>query len=470
LNIQTERLENNIARLTVEVEPERLEKAKHTAARKIAGQVNIPGFRKGKAPYRILANYVGEAAILEEAIETLGNEIYKEALDQGGVDPYGPGALEDFKLDPAPVFQFTVPLQPTAELNDYRAVRVEYTAPTVEDKEVDQMMRRLQEGQAVVEESQRPVEAGNRVTLDIHSHFVNDDHSHDEDENKAEGEQDPHDAHNHDESYIHEHDMVVSLYEGDDEPVAPGFTQALVGANVGDNREFTLTLPDDEEYGEAKGRKVHFHVNVKKVEIATLPEWSDDLAARITADEEKPLTMLELRLKTREDLQKSAERRAKNEHAREALDKIVEQAHVEYPEMLVEDQITSMIEDLDRNLRQQGITYKDFLRITQKNERDVRDEYREPAINLVKRTLVLREIVRQEQIEVSEERVNQEVDEMVSRFGGQAEQFRSLFDTPAVRDNIKNDLLQQTVMDRIGALARGETITNETPSSETASE
>jgi trigger factor len=102
LNIQTERLDNHTARFTVELDIDRLEQAKQAAAKKIAKRVNIPGFRKGKVPYKILLNYVGEGALLEDAIEILGNDIYKEALDQSGVDPYGPGQLEDFKVEPQP--------------------------------------------------------------------------------------------------------------------------------------------------------------------------------------------------------------------------------------------------------------------------------------------------------------------------------------------------------------------------------
>ena len=136
MNVQTEKLDNHVARLTVEVESQQLEKAKKQAARKLAKRVNIPGFRRGKAPYRVLVSYVGEAPIVEEAVETLGNDVFRKALDESEIEPYTIGELEDFKLDPQPTFVFTVPMQPTVEMNDYLSVRADYEMPDVTDEDV----------------------------------------------------------------------------------------------------------------------------------------------------------------------------------------------------------------------------------------------------------------------------------------------------------------------------------------------
>jgi trigger factor len=157
LNIQTERLADHTARVMVELETERLDQAKQKAAQRISKQVNVPGFRKGKAPYRILVNFVGEQAILDDAVELLSNDIYKEVLAESKLDPYGPGALENFKADPTPTLTFVVPLQPEVNLGDYRSIRIDYEKPTVEDETVNNAMKSLQEQQAVVEESHQPV-------------------------------------------------------------------------------------------------------------------------------------------------------------------------------------------------------------------------------------------------------------------------------------------------------------------------
>ncbi len=443
MNIQTERIENHSARLTVEVDSERLEKAKQSAARKIGNRVNIPGFRKGKAPYRILVSYVGEAAILEEAVETLGNEIYKEALDGSQVDPYGPGALEDFKLDPTPTFQFTVPLQPEVDLGAYRDVRLEYTNPTVEDAAVDSALKAMLNDNAVVEESNRPVEAGNRVTVDIHSHFVGD---------PAEGQEGGKDG----EEVIHQHDAVINL-DSTDEPLAPGFVEGLVGAAVGETKEFEITYPDDKDkYNDLAGRKVEFHVTVKKIENVTLPVLNDEFAARVTAGEETPLTLLELRVRVREDLQKAAEERAKSDFSRKVLEKIVEGAQVSFPEAMVQDQIEDMLESLDRNLRQQGVTLKDYMKITGKTRENFDEDYRESATNTLRRSLVLRQVLREEVLDVTNAQVQAEIDRLVAPFGDQGAMYRSFFEQPDMVAGLRNDLLTQRTYDRIAAIARGE--------------
>src|SRR5262249_40382005 len=161
---------------------------------------------------------------------------------------------------------------------------------------------------------------------------------------------------------------VLILGEDNEEP-APGFKQALVGGNVDEEREFEVTYPDDkEEWGEElAGKRAKFKVKIKKIETMTLPVLTDDFAARLTKKEEKPLTLLELRIRVRENLQQSTERRAKSDYAAEVLDKLVDKATIAYPEALVNDQIDNYLERLDRDLRQQGLTLDDYIRITGKS-------------------------------------------------------------------------------------------------------
>jgi trigger factor len=475
LNIQTERLKNHTARFTVELNLDRLEQAKQTAAKQLAKKVNIPGFRKGKVPYKILVKYIGEGALLEDAIEILGNDVYKEALDESGVDPYGPGQLEDFKIEPQPTLTFVVPLQPTVELGEYRSTRLDFHEPTVDDEQVNKSMRSLQEEQAVVEESRQPVALGNRVTVEmyaatfdengeateeVHDHD-HEEHDHDHD-HAHEGHDHDHEGHNHDHGlggneFIHEHSAVLVLGEENEEP-APGFKQALVGANVDETRDFEVTYPEDsKEWGEElAGKKAKFKVTVKKIETMTLPSLNDELAARMTEKEEKPLTLLELRMRVRENLQKSLEQRAKSDYAAEVLDKLVDKASIGYPEALVSDQIDSYLERLDRDLRQQGLTLDDYVRITGKGKEDLRIDYQDIAIRNVKRSLVLREVMKVEQVEVPDEKINEQIDNMLKQFGEQAESLRPMLDTPAMRENVRNDLIEQSVLDRIAAIAKGE--------------
>ncbi len=461
MNIQTERLENHTARFTVALETERLEKAKQEAARKISQKVNIPGFRKGKVPYAVLLRWVGESAIVEEAVEVLGNQIYKEALDESKVEPYGPGQLEEFKLEPEPTFIFVVPLQPTVDLGDYRSVRLDFKSPTLEDEQLNLAMSQLQEEHAVVEESHQPVVLGNRVTMELYAKLVGGEEEtpheeHSEDHNHPEGEDHHHDHGLGGNEFIHEHNAVMMLSEDREEP-APGFRQQLVGLNVDEEKVFELTYPDDpEEYEELAGKPAQFKVKIKKIEVVTLPALTDDFAARVTEKEEKPLTLLELRMRLRENLQNMLEQRAKSDYVNLSIDELVERATFGFPDALIEDETEGYLERLDRDFRRQGITLDDYMRIANKDRDALKAEYQEPAVRNIKRSLVLRELIRVENIQVSDEAIESEVEKMLGRFGDQAANLRSAIDTPTMRDNIKNDLLQQGVMERIASIAKGE--------------
>ncbi|MBA3869714.1 MAG: hypothetical protein H0X30_11235, partial [Anaerolineae bacterium] len=492
MNIQTERLENHNARFTVTLEPSQLEKAKQQSARKLSQKYNIPGFRKGKAPYGVVQRFFGEPAILEDAIEILGNDVYKQALEESGIEPYAPGQLENFEADPEPKFTFMVPMQPTIDLGGYRSIRQPYSEPTVEDDQVDKAMRQLQEDQALYEESTKPVEMGNRVTMELyakivgeegaedataeaeHTHEEGEEHDHEHDHEHAEGEEHDHEhthaegeahdhehGHDHDHGlggneFIHEHSAVMVLRDENEEP-APGFRQAILGAAVDEERTFELTYPEDEkEYEEYAGKKAEFKAKITKIENVTLPSMNDDLAARITEKEEKPLTLLELRMRTRENLQESTKQQAKSNFAGEALDAMVDGATIAFPEEMVEDQTENYLERLDQDFKRQGLTLEDYMRITGKQRDELKKDYREVAIKNLKRALVLREIRQVETIDVPESAIDAEIDKMLLQFGDQAASLRGMLDTPQMRENIKNDLMEQGTLDRVVAIAKGE--------------
>ena len=478
MNIQTERLADHTARVTVEVDNERLNQAKQKAAQRISKQVNIPGFRKGKAPYRILVNFVGEQAILDDAVELLSNDIYKEVLVESQLDPYGPGALENFNAEPTPALTFVVPLQPEVKLGDYRSVRLDYEKPAVEDQAVNRAMHSLQEQQGVTEESHQPVAQGNRVTADIHAVIEEEEaeaeaETSDEqaaeteasaeangDEESAESgswEADSHQhGHEHDDNvFLHEHDTPLIL-DADHEPM-PGFIDALLGANVGDRRTFTLVAPDTEEYTDIAGKNINFDVVIKKVETMTLPALNDDLAARLTADEEKPLTLLELRMRVRENLENVAAERYDNDYSNRVLDQMVEGAEIAYPEAMVVDEVEQYLQQMDQSLRQQGLTLQDYMKIYNKTTQDLYGEYRSAAEQRVKRSLVMRQVILDENLSVTDDDINAEIDRIVERFGEDRQSsIRKMFDDRSMRENVLNDLLRNRVQQRMVAIAKGE--------------
>ncbi len=486
MNIQTERLEDQTARVTVEVDTERLDAAKHKAAIQISRKVNIPGFRKGKVPYRVLVNYVGEPAILDDALELLSQDIYREVMPETDLDPYGPGVLTDVKSDqPTPTFIYLVPLQPSIDLGDYRAIRLPHEPEPVDDDMVNRAMKNLQEQEAVVEESQEPAVLSNRLTMDVHS-FILDAHEEEEADEAAETETpaeasveaetdvedeaaDEHEEHDHEHDhdhhhdddegtpYIHEHDLRLIL-DDDDEPT-PGFNEALVGATVGEAREFTLDVPDDaEKYPQAAGKQVKYYVTVKKIESLTLPELTDEFAARVTKDEDEPLTLLQLRVRVRENLEQRSSEDYESDYVRRALDEIVEQADIKYPEAMVADQVDHFLQDLDQRLRQQGITLQDYMKIYQKTNDDLYNDYRDNAAKTVERSLVLRTLAEVEQIDVTGEDIDNQIELIVGQFDDERQDvIRQMFlSQPTMRESVLNDLLRDRVLERISQIAQGE--------------
>ena len=462
VNVHTEQLENHMASLTVSVDVDRMDEARQRAAKKIAGEVRIPGFRKGKAPYRVLANHVGEAAILETAVEDLGSALYPDALNESGLEPYGPGTLEEFEQEPEPTFRFTLPLQPVTDLGDYRAVRREYTKPQVADSDVDDALLALQEREALVEESPRPVAAGNRVQVTVTGNILAED---DGDGDDAEDGR----------SFMNEEELTLSLTP-EREP-APGFSGALVGAQVDERREFELQYPDDEEqHGTLAGKRVAFSVLVRKIEIVTLPELNDAFAARVSANEDagsgagaEQANLLTLRVRTRERLNAEADERATAEFAQEVLAAIIEGATFYWPEALVQDQLEHLLQRMDQDMRQRGLTLEDYIRMTNTTRDELKEQSRDNAIELIRHSLAMAELQRAENIEVSEAALGAEIDRNVARFGEQAAAFRSIYDNPGMHQSLRSELQSRQVMERIASIARGE-LTESEPESEPEAE
>lgn len=474
MNIQTERLENHTARFTVEIEPEQWEQAKKTAAGEISKQIRVKGFRKGKAPYKMVVRAVGEGAIIEEAMEKLGNDVYREVIETAEIEPYAAGSLEDFQLEPQPTYIFTVPLVPEIDLGDYREVRLDYVAPEVNDEDLDAAMRQIQQQEAEVEDSENPVQSGDRINLDIHSTFADGEEASDEDSDDEEPDE-TNDTPKKGDDFIHQHDATINL-DPEDEPVLPGFIEALVGANVEETVEFDLTVPDDEKYREGvRERKVHFEVTVKTIQNVTLPELNDELAERLSKgegedEETEALTLDGLRAKTLEELQEQANRNAQSAYSDDVLGKIAEDANLSYPEVMVIDRIHDMIQDLDNNLKQQGMDLETYQKMMGITHEDLHEQYEEDAIKSLERTLVLGEVLVQEKIQVTVADVEAEINKNLAQFGDQADLFRQFFDTEEQRSRIANNVLFERVMGQLAKIGKGEPLDEEEVTEEESDE
>ncbi|MBK9122898.1 MAG: trigger factor [Chloroflexi bacterium] len=510
MNVQTERLENHTVRLTVEVPKERFDQARASVIRKVSGRINIPGFRKGKVPPSMVVKYVGEAYILEEVMESLGQDVYKEALESAGIEPAAPGSMDDFAPEPEVKFTYTVPLAPEVTLGDYRSFRLEFNEPETTENDVDVELRMLQREFAETTESEGAVEAGDRITCDLHSFFVA------EDAEAAEGEIDVHDR--EEEPYVHRHGAVIDLREGDDEPLAPGFTAQMVGAATGETRTFRITLPsgDPKINEDAAGRTVEFVVTVQKIEKVTLPELNDELAAQIserygwdTVDESatateaenaasdeseaveeaevadeaadaevaaeessdesepeedseslppatRPLNLAELRERIRDVIESRSKDEARQTYANSVLEHVIETSTVAYHEASVEQQIDDMIEDFKERLQQNRLSLDLYLKSTGRTMDDVRADYRPSAENQLRRSLAVREFAQAERLSVSQEDLNARLQTVFADIGAEAVGQLGLLNNPQFASNLINNLMSQKIEERAVAIGRGE--------------
>ncbi|MBC8100816.1 MAG: trigger factor [Armatimonadetes bacterium] len=534
MNIQTEHLPDHTARLTVEVDPARLEDAKNTALRKAAKLVDIPGFRKGKAPIHLVKRYVNDALLLEDAIEELGQVIYRETLDQAEVKAYGPGALEDVKFEQGLTFIYTVPLQPVTTLGDYRSLRLPYEAAAITDEMVEQALKSLQQQAGDTTPSEDPVAPGNQIMVDLHSRFITPDTDAAAEPTDAAGDDaaalevddavvdDVFDLHDHDSrhAYINEHVFMITLTEGADEPVAPGFVAAITGMQVGEDRLFRLTFPtmaEDETIQETlAGKTVEFEVTVKEIAHVTLPAMDDAFASQFAdrfidpdddveiedviaplveiddeavadtilddldeamemgelsaaeaeasdADDDNAaalpvitLTMPELRERVRKWLMRQSEQEANQLYADALLDRMLEGAQIAFPPDMVEEQLDSMINALQQRLKQQGLSLEMYMNLTGKAMLGLREEYRTAAIDSLKRSLVMFEVAIQEKLTVTAQDYESHVDRTMRQLGIASAEFRKTFDNASVKENVFNRILQDKTFARIVAIGKGE--------------
>jgi trigger factor len=471
LNLQTERIENHKAQFTIEIETDQLEDAKRQAARKISRRVRIKGFRKGKAPYRLVAQYVGEGAILEEALEALGDILYKQALEEADVLPYGPGAFEDFKLEPTPTFVFSVPLQPEVDLKDYLNVRLDFEEPEVAEGEVDEALKQMQMRQVEVLDEEIDVAGpGCRVTIAVDSEFVDGDPpdeteeiptkdaltaENDEESETAAAEQPAPYVPKKGDTFVQDDNTQIILDPNED-PFMRGFVGNLIGVERGSDVQFELTIPDDDAEETIIGRRVSFIVTIKDIEAIAIPELDDEFARTASRDRgDEELDLASLRQSVRDDLTRTTLENARSQYCASVLQQIVDGADIEYPDLMLTEQIDGMIGEFEANLKQQRLNLDEYLRFTNNTKDDLREQYRERAAHSLRQTLVLRELVDARKIEINDDQIETRLDSVIAGSGANPE-IRKLFDTPQMRENIGNELVMSHLNAHLLAIGQGQ--------------
>ncbi len=438
LQIQTEILEDHQAKLTVTVEPERLQQEMQAAARRIAREVNIPGFRRGKAPYHIIRQYFGEESILEEALDSLGQAVYKEALQESQIKPYGPGVMTDFSRDSL-TMTFLVPLMPEVDLGNYREVRVPFESPTVTDEDVEEILSNLREQSAELNPVDRPIEMGTVALLDIVGTLVRPTEA-------AEGEEKP-------AVWLSRKGVRVKIAEDASYPV-PGFPAHVVGMAAGDTRAFEISfVADDEEVSETlRGKTLHFEVRCEQVYEHNLPELNDEFAQSVGEFE----GLEDLRKAIRTQLEEEAKHKARDLYLEKALEALRSVATLRYPSLMVEEWVDNNLEELTSTLRNEGLSLEEYLRLNNLTLEQLRDRMRLQARQQIEHALLLEELADAEQISVSDEEVQDEIRTMALGFGARAPMAIREFSQPPIQSRIGNRLRREKVIERLIQIARGE--------------
>ncbi len=427
MNLQVEPLDTHEVRLTITVEEDVLNKARRDTARNLAKQVRIPGFRPGMAPMAAVVRAVGgEEAFNAEVIDQVAREVYPKALDASGIEPYGPGAIEEVKQDPYQLIA-RIPLEPAVDLKDYKSVRQPFPEITVNDEEIEQQLQYLREENAVVQQVERPAELGDLVEANIVGHT--------------------------DEEEVFRSNNRRGVVVEDERFGIPGLAGLIVGMSAGENKEGSITLPDDFGVEPLRNKEVHVHIDVQRVSSRALPEINDELAQAASSF----ASLSELRDDLRKNLVNYKERQATQEYAVQVLDAFTESAEVKYPPQFIEDRLNDYFDEFKDDIRtQEGMPFDEWLKLQGKTEQDVKAELRVTAEARGKRGLVMREFGRAENLNVSDEEVALEVEMTAMRYGQRQDEVRKLLAQQDTRSTVKNNILSNKVMDRMVKIAKGE--------------
>jgi len=423
LKVTSERLPDSHVQLMIEADEEASRKAQETAYRQLVGRVNVPGFRRGKAPRQLLERMVGRETILREAAQIMLPELYEKAVAEAGIDPIYDPDIDIISLEPLAV-KVNVPVRPTVKLPDYRSIRLPKPEVNVTDEQVEEALQGLREQHAEWAPVERPVQQGDTAVID------------------ATAEQG--------EERILEQTGIEYLVEPARNIPVPGFAEQLYGMQAGEEKSFVLRFPEDYAHAELAGKEANFHVVVHAVKEKHLPGLDDDLAK--TAGEYD--TLAQLRDSLREQIQKRAQEAADDEYQELVLGTVLNQADVELPAEMVEEQTEGSLHSLEDRLRSQGASMPEYLSATKQTRLQLLDTLRDEARATLRRQLVLNEVAKEEGIDVGDAEVSANIEESVALLGGdQGETLRKALDTEESRRNIAFRLRQRKTRERLAEIA-----------------
>lgn len=389
MSAKWEKQEGNQGVLTIEVDAEKLNEGLDVAFKKVVQQVNVPGFRKGKMPRAMFEKRFGVESLYQDAIDYLLPDAYANAIEETGIEPVDRPEVDVEQIEKGKpvIFKAVVTVKPEVKLGEYKGLEVEKFDTEVTDEEVENELTALQERHAELAVKETAAENGDTVVMDFEG-FV--------DGEAFEGGQ----ADNY------------SLELGSGQFI-PGFEEQLVGVSVGEEKDVEVTFPEDYHAAELANKKAVFKVKVHEVKGKELPELDDEFAK--DADDEVE-TLDELKAKIRTRLEEGKKHDAEHHVRDTVVEKAAENAEIDVPEVMVANEVDRMLQEFEQRIGMQGLNLELYYQFSGQDEAALREQMKEEAAKRVRMNLTLEAIAKQEQISVTPEEIDEELNKMAEMY------------------------------------------------------
>lgn len=443
MKIENQPREDHQVKIIAEFEPEVFETYKQKAARKISQDTKIPGFRPGKAPYGVVLRFFGEPTIEREATDLLLEEKYPEVLKEAGVEPYGPGNLEEIISTNPPKYAFVVPLAPKVTLGEYKTVRKEYKLPEVDEERVETVVRNLRASYSTATPVQRPAEKGDLVVFALQGTLAQ----------PAEGE----------DAEVFKNDSLQMIVgendlEKDDWPYE-NFTDQLIGLSENEEKEFNHAFGEDDDDERVRGKAVNFKVKIGGVRSMVLPELNDEFAQSVGEYD----SMEKLRDSIHTSLLDNEKREYENKYLTALVDEIRGVSTVKYPPQALEEESEHVLHSIEHDLEDRKMDLPTYLKAINKEKAQfIEDEVKPIAKQRLERSLVMDELARAEEIKLDFAMLEQETNATMNALQ-QDPEFQKVSkgkNSQNIARNITMDaanrVMNRQVMQRLKAIATGE--------------
>lgn len=426
MSLQVEKLEHNMAKLTIEASEDDLEKAIQAAYIKNKGKINVPGFRKGKVPRQMIEKIYGAGMFYEDAANELIPEAYAKAVEESDLEIVSQPKVDVIQLEKGKPFIFTaeVALKPEVEIGKYKGVKVEKAVTEVTEEEIlAEIDKERESNSRTVSVEDRAVKDGDMTVIDFEG-FVN--------------------------------DVAFAGGKGENYPLTIGshsfidtFEEQLIGQKIGEEVTVNVTFPEEYQAEELAGKPAKFIVTVKEIKEKILPELDDEFAGEVSEFD----TVAEYKADVKSKILEKKEKEAKRDKENAIIDAIVEDSKMDIPEAMIETQTRQMVEDYAQRLQQQGLSIEQYFQFTGLTPEKLLEQMRPQAEKNIKNRLILEAVVKAENIEASEEDFDKEIERMAAMYQMEADKLKDLIGAYEQKQ-IKLDIAIQKAVDFVVSEAK----------------